>query len=74
VVKAGERLAFFFGRFDFFRLFVAFGRDYEKLAATCASCASSGVLIGKSDYLIAIGAKKLDCHNIVLCIAYIVLR
>jgi hypothetical protein len=73
-VKAGERLAFFFGWFDFFGLFVIFGRDYEKPAAGCASSALSGVLIGKSDYLIAIGAKKLDCHLIVLRIVYIVLR
>jgi len=74
VVKAGERFAFFFGWFDFFWLFVIFGRDYEKPAAGCASCALSGVLIGKSDYLIAIGAKELDCHLIVLRIVYIVLR
>ncbi len=73
-VKAGERLAFFFGWFDFFGLFVIFGRDYEKLAAGCASRALSGVFIRKTDYLIATGAKKLDCHIIVLCIAYIVLR
>ncbi len=63
VVEAWDGVGSFRFRFNFFRYFVVFRRDYKDLSAGQTACAFSDVFAVECDKSIAVWAVELDCHS-----------
>lgn len=62
-VEAGYWVAFYNFGFDFFRFFIAFGRNYEFLSAVMTFGLFSGVFTVKGDERVAIRTIELNRHE-----------